>query len=220
MSTKPVLYLVAGPIASGKTTLSKVLSLPKPYIDRDAIKDAIGCSDEEADAKVKEAIDYHLSHHLSFSLESRMATEADLKVVSKAKSLDYIVQCVYVLTADYRFNLIRLKCFDRTTDYHEVEDALLMFPKLYELCDIVSVVDNSYTPERVFKKRKEVAKPTYSISWDMDILEFVRTGRIPVEVRTRMKVSVKSICVEKARGRRFPSAPMLKENHYIISKLG
>lgn len=172
---KPEIIVFAGPNGSGKSTLTALLKPPYDYINADEIKATIKCSDLEA-AELADKMRYdHLKEHTDFSFETVLSTRRKLDLLQKAKTAGYFIKCFYVLTADPQINIARIK-FRVISGGHDVpeakirsryENALELIPDVLEICDIVHIYDNSDSPYRIFKKRKdELYYDVYEDVWD------------------------------------------------------
>ena len=100
----------------------------------------------------------------SFTFETVLSTDRNLKLLQKAKDNGYFIRCIYILTADPKINVYRVEI---RTDFggHSVPKdkiisrygkALDLIPELLKVCDICHIYDNSDVPFRIFKKRKDV----------------------------------------------------------------
>ncbi len=93
-----------------------------------------------------------------------LSTEYNLKLLKKAKEKGYFLRCIYVLTDDYEINIARVKMRESMGGHGVPEEkiksryqkALKLIPKLIEICDIFHIYDNTTSPFRIFKKRKDV----------------------------------------------------------------
>ena len=162
MQKKPEIIVFAGPNGSGKSTITKMANIIEPYINADDIKRASHCSDIEAAVKADEMRNELIDEGKSFTFETVLSTDRNLKLLKRAKEQGYFIRCIYVLTANPQINVSRV--FVRTqSGGHDVpkekilsryDKALKLIPELLELCDICHIYDNSDVPQRIFKKRK------------------------------------------------------------------
>lgn len=159
---KPEIIVFAGPNGSGKSTFTVLLKPSYDYINADEIKAIIKCSDIEAAETAEKLRLGHLAQRTDFSFETVLSTPRNLDLLKKAKEAGYFIKCFYVLTADSQINLARVK-FRVLSGGHDVpEDKILtrynraldLLPGVLEVCDIFHLYDNSKTPYRIFKKRK------------------------------------------------------------------
>ena len=103
-----------------------------------------------------------IGKEISFTFETVLSTDRNLKLLQMAKEKGYFIRCIYVLTANPQINVSRV--FVRTqSGGHDVpkdkilsryDKALKLIPELLEICDVCHIYDNSDVPYRIFKKRK------------------------------------------------------------------
>lgn len=147
---KPEIIVFAGPNGSGKTTVTKLAKVIEPYINADEIKRTNYCSDLEA------------AQNKSFTFETVLSTDRNLKLLSKAKEKGFFIRCIYVLTSNADINVSRVESRTANGGHSVPEDkirsrykkALALIPGLVKICDILHIYDNSNYPFRIFKKRK------------------------------------------------------------------
>lgn len=162
---KPEVIVFAGPNGSGKSTIFKIAYVNgiQKYINADDIKASTGCTDLEAAVKAESLREDALKKKEDFIFETVLSTDRNLNLLKKSKEQGYFVRCIYVLTNDPTINIIRV--LSRADDgghnvpkdkiisrYHK---SLALIPQLVTLCDIIYIYDNSDTPFRIFKKRKD-----------------------------------------------------------------
>lgn len=159
----PEIIVFAGPNGSGKSTISQFVKVIEPYINADEIKKATNCTDLEAAQKADEMRNRLVEDGQGFTFETVLSTERNLNLLKKAKEAGFFIRCVYVLTADPKINVHRVKV-RHDNGGHDVpeekirtryERCLSLIPQLIEVCDIFHLYDNTTTPFRIFKKRKE-----------------------------------------------------------------
>ena len=159
----PEIIVFAGPNGSGKSTITQFAKVIEPYINADEIKKATNCTDLEAAQKADEMRNYLVEDRQGFTFETVLSTERNLNLLKKAKDAGFFVRCVYVLTADPKINVHRVKV-RHNNGGHDVpeekirtryERCLSLIPQLIEVCDIFHLYDNTTTPFRIFKKRKD-----------------------------------------------------------------
>jgi len=160
LSEKPVMMIIAGPEGSGKSTLTDKSSVAGIYINADDIKQCRKCSDIEAKREeelIKESL---LSARKSFTFETSLSTENDLILPEIAKNLGYVIESIFVLTCDALLNVKRIKSRvlkggndvikDKT--HKKFNKSLELLKRLAQISDICIVVDNTATPEVIYKK--------------------------------------------------------------------
>lgn len=158
----PEVIVFAGPNGSGKSTITKMAKIIEPYINADDIKRTIHCSDLEAAQIAEEMRESAIANKQSFTFETVMSTERNLKLLQKAKEQGYFIRCIYVLTVSANINVIRVESraamgghgVPREKIFSRYEKALLLIPKLVNVCDVMHIYDNTSMPFRIFKKRK------------------------------------------------------------------
>ena len=159
----PEIIVFAGPNGSGKSTITQFAKVIEPYINADEIKKATNCTDLEAAQKADEMRNHLVELRQGFTFETVLSTERNLNLLKKAKEAGFFIRCVYVLTADPKINVHRVKV-RHDNGGHDVpeekirtryERCLSLIPQLIEVCDIFHLYDNTTTPFRIFKKRKE-----------------------------------------------------------------
>ena len=159
----PEIIVFAGPNGSGKSTITKLAKVIEPYINADDIKHASQCTDMEAAIKAEELRERYLVQKKGFTFETVLSTERNLLLLQRAKANGFFIRCIYVLTANPAVNVSRVKTrvangghdVPREKIYSRYSRALNLVPKLIEVCDVLHVYDNTLTPCRIFKKRKD-----------------------------------------------------------------
>ena len=158
----PEIIVFAGPNGSGKSTITRLAKIIEPYINADDIKRTNHCTDLEA-AQMAEAMrEKCIKEHKSFTFETVLSTDRNLKLLKKAKTEGYFIRCIYVLTCDPNINVARVKSRESQGGHGVPEDkiisryekALVLIPELVKVCDVMHIYDNSDVPFRIFKKRK------------------------------------------------------------------
>lgn len=162
MPKKPEVIVFAGPNGSGKSTITKLAKVIEPYINADDIKRSIHCTDLEAAQRAEQIRTEAIEQGVSFTFETVLSTDRNLKLLIKAKERGYFIRCIYVLTCNPQINVARVRS-RVLSGGHDVPPekiisrygkALDLLPRLVEICDICHIYDNSDEPVRIFKKRK------------------------------------------------------------------
>lgn len=159
---KPEIVVFAGPNGSGKSTVTKMATVIEPYINADDIKTTNHCSDLEAAVLAEQMRENAICSGQSFTFETVLSTDRNLKLLQKAKESGYFIRCIYVLTANVDINVARVKSRELNGGHGVPEDkirsryikALNLIPRLTTICDIMHMYDNTEIPYRIFKKRK------------------------------------------------------------------
>jgi predicted ABC-type ATPase len=81
----PEIILFAGPNGSGKSTITKMAKVIEPYINADDIKRTNYCSDLEAAQLAEKMREQAIAELKSFTFETVMSTDRNLKLLRKAK---------------------------------------------------------------------------------------------------------------------------------------
>ncbi len=117
-----------------------------------------------------------LAENKDFTFETVLSTERNLNLLKRAKEQGYFIRCIYVLTASPDINVIRVRLRTASGGHGVPEDkirsryakALDLIPELVQVCDIVHIYDNTKTPFRIFKKRKDVYFRWENEFWSKD----------------------------------------------------
>lgn len=168
----PEIIVFAGPNGSGKSTITKMAKVIEPYINADDIKRTNYCTDLEAAQLAEKMREQAIASNKSFTFETVMSTDRNLKLLKKAKEKGYFIRCIYVLTADVNINILRVESREAIGGHGVPEDkirsrynkALKLIPELVDIADVMHIYDNSIVPYRIFKKRKS----EYYV-WDNEI---------------------------------------------------
>ncbi len=159
---KPEIIVFAGPNGSGKTTVTKLAKVIEPYINADEIKRTNYCTDLEAAQLAEKMREDCVLKKQSFTFETVLSTDRNLKLLKKAKAEGFFIKCIYVLTSNPDINVARVESRTATGGHSVPEEkirsrygkALNLIPELISVCDVVHIYDNSVLPFRIFKKRK------------------------------------------------------------------
>jgi predicted ABC-type ATPase len=86
----PEIIVFAGPNGSGKSTITKMAKIIEPYINADDIKRTNYCSDLEAAQLAEEMREQAIAEGRSFTFETVMSTDRNLKLLKKAKEKGHL----------------------------------------------------------------------------------------------------------------------------------
>ncbi|WP_313165220.1 zeta toxin family protein [Sedimentibacter sp.] len=178
-SSKPIVLVFAGPNGSGKTTITKRLSVAGIYINADDLKKTYGMTDLEAAQHAESLRNKLLEKCVSFTFETVLSTDRNLNLMIRAKDIGYEVRCIYVLTSDANINAYRVKHrhalggHDVPTEkieyrYHK---ALALLPQVIEVCDVIYIYDNSDEPYLIYSKENGIKKLFPNKIWSKEALE-------------------------------------------------
>ncbi len=159
----PEVVVFAGPNGSGKSTITRMAKIVGEYINADDIKRTTLCTDYEAAIKAEELREQMIRQKKDFTFETVLSTDRNILLLKKAKQQGYFVRGIYVLTANPDINVARVHAREALGGHGVPEDkirtryyrALKLIPELTEICDILHIYDNTDTPCRIFKKRKD-----------------------------------------------------------------
>lgn len=159
----PEIIVFAGPNGSGKTTVTSLAKVIAPYINADDIKRATLCSDMEAAVNAEKLREDALEKRISFTFETVLSTNRNLELLKRAKDNGYFIRCIYVLTSNSDINILRVEAREASGGHgvpkekikERYEKCLKLLPEIGKVCDIMHVYDNTVTPFRIYKKRKE-----------------------------------------------------------------
>ena len=163
MHKKPEIIVFAGPNGSGKSTITRMANIIEPYINADDIRKSSHCTDLEAAQMADLMRNKLILEHRSFTFETVLSTDRNLELLKRAKDEGYFIRCIYVLTADWHINILRVRA-RKESGGHDVptdkivtryQRAFKLIPKLIDICDVCHIYDNSDKPIRIFKKRKD-----------------------------------------------------------------
>ena len=160
----PEVMLFAGPNGSGKSTFTRMVKTVGDYINADDIKKTTLCGDLEAALKAEELREKMIDEKKDFTFETVLSTDRNLNLLKRAKENGYFIRGIYVLTNDPGINVARVSVREALGGHGVPEEkirsrytkALALIPQLVEVCDILHIYDNTNTPFRIFKKRKDV----------------------------------------------------------------
>jgi predicted ABC-type ATPase len=176
---KPEVIVFAGPNGSGKTSVTRLAKVIEPYINADEIKRTNYCSDLEAAQIAEKMREECVAKNRSFTFETVLSTERNLRLLQRAREKGYFVRCVYILTSNPDINVSRVESRVANGGHSVPEDkirsryekALSLIPELVKVCDILHVYDNSTLPFRIFKKRKQEYFYWQNENWDKDKIQ-------------------------------------------------
>lgn len=160
---KPMILVLAGPNGSGKSTITTFFDKVGKYTNADDIVAATGMDNMEAAVLVDKLRYESIDKKEDFTFETVLSSEYKLDILRKAKNEGYFIKCVFVLTINPKINIARIES-RVASGGHDVESSKVIdrfyksinnIKELIEICDIMHVYDNTETPKRIIRKRKE-----------------------------------------------------------------
>lgn len=175
----PEIIVFAGPNGSGKSTIMGLSKVIEPYINADEIKRTINCTDLEAAQLAEKFREDNINKKHGFTFETVLSTDRNLNLLKRAKAENFFIRCIYVLTSSAEINVLRVKSRYENGGHGVPEDkirtryvkALKLIPELIEVCDIMHIYDNTQSPYRIFKKRKDKIFYWENKYWDKARIE-------------------------------------------------
>ena len=175
----PEVIVFAGPNGSGKSTITQMAKIGGEYINADDIKRTTLCTDLEAAVKAEELREYMIENKKDFTFETVLSTDRNLLLLQKAKEQGYFVRGIYVLTSNVDINVARVQAREALGGHSVPEEkirsrydkALVLIPRLVEICDILHIYDNTREPFRIFKERKNIYYRWNNQYWSNDDIE-------------------------------------------------
>ena len=130
----------------------------------------------DAALKAEELREELLKEKADYTFETVLSTERNLNLLCRAKEEGYFIRGIYVLTSDPGVNVIRVKVRESLGGHGVPEEkirsryakAIDLIPRFVEVCDILHIYDNTNTPFRIFKKRKDKYFHWGNKYWDYD----------------------------------------------------
>ncbi len=173
---KTMVLVFAGPNGSGKSTITSMIEPVGVYINADDIKKATGCTDLEAAQLAEKKRNECIANDEDFTFETVLSTERNLNLLKKAKENGYFIKSVFVLTDSPQTNISRVMS-RVATGGHDVpkdkiisryERSLKILPELIKVSDICNVYDNTFTPFRIFSKKKGLFRLWENECWNKE----------------------------------------------------
>lgn len=175
----PEVIVFAGPNGSGKSTITQMAKIGGKYINADDIKRTTLCTDLEAAVKAEELRELMVKNKMDFTFETVLSTDRNLLLLQKAKEQGYFVRGIYVLTSNVDINVARIQAREAMGGHgvpekkirSRYEKAIVLIPRLVEICDILHIYDNTKEPFRIFKKRKDIYYRWNNQYWSNDDID-------------------------------------------------
>ena len=112
-------------------------------------------------------------------------------MLKKAKERGFFIRGIYVLTSNVDINVARISAREALGGHGVPEEkirsryvkSLALVPELVEVCDILHIYDNTLTPFRIFKKRKDIYYRWPNEYWrNEDIEKLCRVNKYENEI--------------------------------------
>ena len=97
-----------GPNGSGKSMITEQHKPTGPYVNADMIEAHLGCTSKEAADIADKTREFLLEQGKSFTTESVLSTDRKFDLMQQARSQNYYVHCIYVLTKNPKINIERV----------------------------------------------------------------------------------------------------------------
>lgn len=161
---KPMALVIAGPNGSGKSSVTEYFDLVGTYTNADDVVKATGMTFSEATQYVDNLRYKSIANNEDFSFETVLSSHYKLDLLKTAKNKGYFIKCVFILTADPKINVARIKARVASGGHDVPEEktvkryrsSLLNIKELLKICDILHVYDNSGNkPVRIVRKHKD-----------------------------------------------------------------
>lgn len=177
----PEIRVFAGPNGSGKSTFTTPEWIIPPYINADEIVARTHCNPLEAAIEATRRREEAVESGHSFTFETVMSKERNLLLLEKAKAHGYFIKGYYIFTRSPYINVARV-CARVYSGGHDVPkdkiisryyESLALLPRLFAVCDILHVYDNSedHQPYRIIRKHKGNVRFYPNEYWTKDQLK-------------------------------------------------
>ncbi len=166
-----ILTVYGGPNGSGKSMITEQHKPTGPYVNADMIEAHLGCTSKEAADIADKTREFLLEQGKSFTTESVLSTDRKFDLMQQARSQNYYVHCIYVLTKNPKINIERVAARVNRGG-HDVPlekivarywRAMSKIPRLFKVCNRFEIFDNS--PNR------GEGEPTCIAAWENGTLE-------------------------------------------------
>jgi len=180
------ILVFSGPNGSGKSTVTQAWGKVGLYINADEIKATRDCTDLEAAQEAERLRELCLAERRSFTFETVLSTERNLDLLIRAKAAGYQIESVFVLTANPKLNVFRVKSRELSGGHGVPPDkirsrytkALANISKLLALSDVFRLVDNTDQPEILFIKDEVGQQIRPNRYWTVEAIEKLTIERI------------------------------------------
>lgn len=162
-SRKPMVLVFAGPNGSGKSTIKQYFEVVGKYTNADDVVATTGMTNMDAAIFVDNQRYEAIKNLEDFSFETVLSSEYKIDILRKAKSEGYFIKAIFVLTSNPMMNVFRVRS-RVASGGHDVDEKKIVeryyksidnIKVLFELCDILHVYDNTFSPYRIIRKHKD-----------------------------------------------------------------
>ncbi len=177
---KPEIRVFAGPNGSGKSTFTTSEWIIPPYINADDIQKEQGLSTREAAILATQMREQAVLNKTSFTFETVMSKERNLILLEKAKAAGFFIKGYYIFTRNPAINVVRVRSRVLAGGHDVPRDKIVsrywesrgLIPRLYQICDILHIYDNSSdtSPVRLVRKHKNSTRLFPNEYWSADAL--------------------------------------------------
>jgi len=179
LTETPQILVFAGPNGSGKSSVTAAFELVGLYINADDIKARRNCTDLEAAQEAERLRESCLSERRSFTFETVLSTDRNLRLLERAKPKGYNISGVFVLTANCEHNVFRVKSRELSGGHSVLPEkvrsryakSLANVPRLLALCDEFRIVDNTAEPKTIFVKDALGIQIRPNRYWTAEVIE-------------------------------------------------
>lgn len=172
---RPEIRVFAGPNGSGKSTFTTEEWVVRPYINADDIQREQNISTMDAAILAEQMREQAVSLGQSFTFETVMSKPRNLLLLEKAKSCGYFIKAYYIFTRNPAINIARVQSRVLSGGHDVPKDKIVsrywesraLIPRLYKVCDILHIYDNSsdVAPVRLVRKHKDDTALFPNVYW-------------------------------------------------------
>ncbi len=182
LNRKPMILVLAGPNGSGKSTITQFFEKVGEYTNADDIVMSTGMNNEAAAKLVDEKRYASIALKADFTFETVLSSQYKLDILERAKDEGYFIKCIFVLTADPAVNIARVEARVASGGHGVAKEKIVdryyksidNIKRLFEICDIMHVYDNTVKPVRIIRKHKEEITIFPSDFWkEEDIMRLI-----------------------------------------------
>lgn len=177
MNEAPKTLVFAGPNGSGKTTVTKGISIIGEYINADEIKKVQCCTDLEAAQIATSLREKFIEENRDLTFETVLSTDRNVDLIKKAKDKGYKIEVIFILTNSADINVQRVKNRVKTGGHDVPEEkirnrytrSLNNISKILKIVDRLHIFDNStQVPNLIVKVSGGVITYFENNEWSFD----------------------------------------------------